>query len=86
MYCGSSPTDTANNLMILCNYTFSLSYLKRVRVCNYTFSLSYLKRAHVCGAGTVALYMFARSLPFLFEAVPTAIFWIQETILLLICQ
>ena len=59
MYCGSSPTDTANNLMILCNYAFSLSYLKR---------------GDVCGAGTVALYMFARSLPFLFEAVPTAIF------------
>ena len=54
MYCGSSPTDTANNLMILCNYACSLSYLKR---------------GDVCGAGTVALYMFARSLPFLFEAV-----------------
>ena len=63
MYCGSSPTDTANNLMILCNYTFSLSYLKR---------------GHVCGAGTVALYMFARSLPFLFEAVPAAIFGFRK--------
>ena len=42
MYCGSSPTDTANHLMILCNYTFSLSYFKR---------------GHVCGAGTVALYI-----------------------------
>lgn len=38
MYCGSSPTDTATSLMILCNHTFSLSYLKR---------------GHVCGVGTV---------------------------------
>ena len=36
----------------------------------------------MCGAGTVALYMFARSLPFLFEAVPTAIFGFRNNFII----